>query len=85
MIREWWVLLLLAWGALAAMMGALWVYAAARRDATVVDAGWGYGIAVAAALYAILADGDPAHRAVIGVLAGLTGLKNAGWASSPLS
>jgi steroid 5-alpha reductase family enzyme len=74
-IHEWWVLLLVGWGALAVTMGALWAYATRRRDATIVDAGWGYGIALTATLYAILADGDPVHRAAIGLLAGVTGLK----------
>lgn len=75
MIHAWWALLLIAWGAVALLMFVLWIYATARRDATIVDAGWGYGIAVTGILYAVLADGDPSHRALIGVLAGLTGLK----------
>ncbi len=75
MIHEWWVLLLLGWGAMALVMLGLWVYATARKDASIVDAGWGYGIAITGVLYAILADGDPAQRALIGILAGLTGLK----------
>ncbi len=75
MISQWWVLLLVGWGAMAALMLVLWAYATARSDASVVDAGWGFGIAICGSLYGILADGDPAHRAVIGLLAGLTGLK----------
>jgi steroid 5-alpha reductase family enzyme len=74
-IGEWWVLLLVGWGAVAAMMLVLWAYATARRDASIVDAGWGYGLALTGILYAILADGDPSHRILIGVLAGLTGVK----------
>lgn len=75
MISAWWALLLVGWGAMAAVMAVLWAYATRRVDASVVDAGWGYGIAICGGLYAILADGDPAHRVVIGLLAGLTGLK----------
>jgi steroid 5-alpha reductase family enzyme len=75
MISQWWVLLLLGWGAVAVMMLALWVVATVRRDASIVDAGWGYGLAVLGILYAILGDGDPSHRAVVGVLSGITGLK----------
>ena len=75
MIGEWWALLLVAVGACAAMMTALHAYATSRRDASVVDAGWGYGLALCAVLYAILADGQPEHRALVGALAGLTGVK----------
>ncbi len=75
MIGEWWILLLIGWGAVAAMMFALWLYATARKDASIVDAGWGYGLGLLGVLYAILADGDPTQRLVIGLLAGITGLK----------
>ena len=75
MIGQWWVLLLIGWGAVAAMMLALWAVATARHDASIVDAGWGYGLGLLGILYAILADGDPSQRILIGVLAGLTGLK----------
>jgi steroid 5-alpha reductase family enzyme len=75
MIGDWWLLLLIGWGAVAAMMLALWIYATARRDASIVDAGWGYGLALLGAIYAILGDGDPTHRLVIGLLSGVTGLK----------
>lgn len=75
MIGEWWQLLLIGWAVVAAMMLVLWLSAAARRDASVVDAGWGYGLAVLGVLYAVLADGEAAHRAVVGVLAATTGLK----------
>ena len=75
MIDQWWILLLVGWGAVATSMLGLWAYATAVRDASVVDAGWGYALALCGALYAIVADGAPEHRAVIGLLAGLTGLK----------
>ena len=75
MIHTWWALLLLAWGAMALVMFALWAYATSRSDASIVDAGWGYGIAVTGVLYATLADREPAQRALIGILAGLTGIK----------
>jgi steroid 5-alpha reductase family enzyme len=75
MIDAWWALLLVGWGAMALVMLGLWAYATRRGDASVVDAGWGYGIAILGILYAVLADGAPAQRALIGVLAGLTGLK----------
>ncbi len=75
MIHAWWALLLIGWGAMALVMLALWAYATARKDASIVDAGWGYGIAILGILYAILADGATSQRILIGVLAGLTGLK----------
>lgn len=75
MIHAWWALLLVGWGVMALIMFALWGYATARRDASIVDAGWGYGIGILGLLYALLADGDPVQRALIGCLAGITGLK----------
>jgi steroid 5-alpha reductase family enzyme len=75
MIGEWWVLLLIGWAAVALMMLGLWIYATARANATIVDAGWGYGLGLIGSLDAVLGDGDPSHRLVIGLLAGLTGLK----------
>lgn len=67
--------ILLGWAILAGLFLVLFAYATARRDASVVDAGWGFGLAVLAALYTLLGEGDPAHRILIGILAGLTGLK----------
>lgn len=72
---SWWALLLVAWASCALMMLALWVVATRRGDASIVDAGWGYGLAVCGALYAALGEGDPAHRVLIGALSIATGVK----------
>jgi steroid 5-alpha reductase family enzyme len=60
----------LAWIALAVSvsMAALWLVQRARRDASLVDAGWAAGIGAAAIVLAALGHGDPVRRLVIGSL-----------------
>ncbi|MEZ5099466.1 MAG: DUF1295 domain-containing protein [Thermoleophilia bacterium] len=75
MIGNPWLLLLVGWGTVALCFLAGWAYATRRGDASIVDALWGYGLGVLGVEYALLADGAPEHRILIGVLSGLTGLK----------
>jgi steroid 5-alpha reductase family enzyme len=65
--------LLLGIGAVAAMtaMVVLWLVQLRIRDATHVDVGWAYGVGALAVMDAALGDGSPAHRLVVGVLAGI--------------
>jgi steroid 5-alpha reductase family enzyme len=67
-------LLLLVGAAVAASgMGFLWLVQVRTGDASHVDVGWAIGIACLAVLYALLADGDPAHRALAAALASIWG------------
>jgi steroid 5-alpha reductase family enzyme len=75
MIAQAWLLLLLGWGAVSTCFALLWAWCTRRGDASAVDAMWGYGLAVLGSLYAILGDGAAEHRLLLGVLAGLTGIK----------
>jgi steroid 5-alpha reductase family enzyme len=61
-------LLLLGWAALAVMMGLLWLRQLQTRNATSVDAAWSVGMGVLAAGYALLSDGAPERRLLVGVL-----------------
>jgi steroid 5-alpha reductase family enzyme len=52
-------------------MVVLWLVQLRIRDATHVDVGWAYGVGALAVMDAALGDGSPAHRLVVGVLAGI--------------
>ena len=68
------VLLLLVGAAIAAVgMALLWIVQVRTRDASFVDVAWAIGIACLAVVYALLADGDPAHRVLAAVLASVWG------------
>jgi steroid 5-alpha reductase family enzyme len=66
---------LLAVGAVLASvsMALLWVLQVRIRDASHVDVAWAILIACAALAYALLADGDAAHRVLAAVLASIWG------------
>ena len=70
-------LLLLALGAVLASVGmvVLWAVQVRTRDAGHVDVGWAIGIATLATVYAVLADGSVAHRALAALLALVWGLR----------
>lgn len=59
-----------AWIALAssALMAVLWLVQRARRDASLVDAGWAAGIGAAAVVLAVTGDGDHLRRLAMGTL-----------------
>lgn len=61
------------------LMAALWVIQRRIRDAGVVDVGWAFSIGAAAVFYAIVTDGHPARRWIVGALAGAWGLRLAGY------
>ena len=68
---------LLAVGAMLASvaMGLLWALQVRIHDASHVDVAWAILIACAALAYAVLADGDVAHRVLAAVLASIWGFR----------
>jgi steroid 5-alpha reductase family enzyme len=68
---SWWALLLLGWGLAASLMLGLWLIQLRTGSATAVDAGWAVCLLGLAILYALLGGGEPVHRILIGLLAGL--------------
>ncbi len=50
------------------MMTGLWLISVARRDASIVDAFWGPGFALAAGVYAVFGQGDPGRTALTLIL-----------------
>ncbi len=66
-------LLLWAWGGAAVLMVVLWGVQLRTRDAGIVDVGWAGGLGAAAIVHALLADGDPERRVLVGVLGALWG------------
>jgi len=77
-IEQRWLLFLLGWAVVAVLQGALYLRQRATRDATLVDAGWAFSLALLAVLYALLAPGGLEHRLVIGVLASIESIR-IGW------
>jgi steroid 5-alpha reductase family enzyme len=61
-------LLLLGWAALAVLMVALWLRQLQTKNATPVDAAWSAGMGILAVGYALLSDGAPARRLLVGAL-----------------
>lgn len=64
-------LLLEGWTALAALMAVLWLRQLRTANATSVDAAWSAGMGILAVTFALLADGDPQRRLLVGTLAAL--------------
>lgn len=71
MIEHRWQLWLLGWALAATLLFGLYLVQRRTRDATAVDAGWAVSLVLLAVLYAVAAPGDPAHRALIAVVAGI--------------
>lgn len=74
-----WSLLLVASALCAAVMFAVWIVQSVRRDATPVDIAWAANLGLLAIVYAVLADGDPARRVLVGTLGGIWAARLAGW------
>ena len=64
-------LLLEGWAALAALMALLWLHQLRTANATSVDAAWSAGMGILAVTFALLADGNPQRRLLVGTLAAL--------------
>ncbi|HSG05325.1 MAG TPA: DUF1295 domain-containing protein, partial [Nitrospiria bacterium] len=70
-----WELLAIGGAAVGAMMFVLWLVQLRTGNAAIVDVGWAGGLAGLAILYAALADGLPARRALVATMGGLWGLR----------
>jgi steroid 5-alpha reductase family enzyme len=75
MIEQRWALFLVGWAAVAALQAALYLRQRRTRDATLVDAGWAFSLALLAVLYAVLAPGAVVHRVLIAVLVSIESLR----------
>ena len=78
MIEQRWLLFLIGWAVVAVLQGALYLRQRSTRDATLVDAGWAFSLALLAVLYAFLAPGGLEHRLLIGILASVESIR-IGW------
>jgi steroid 5-alpha reductase family enzyme len=74
-IESVWGLLLVGAVVASVSMAALWTLAVRIKDASHVDVAWAMLIATCAILYALLADGDAAHRLLAAVLASVWGYR----------
>jgi steroid 5-alpha reductase family enzyme len=75
MIEQRWALLLLGWALAAGLQAILFLRQRRTRDATLVDAGWAFSLALLAVLYAVLAPGGIEHRVLIAVLVSIESLR----------
>ena len=61
-------LLITAWAASAALMVLLWLVERRRRNASIADVGWCYGLALVVWWYAGSAAGEPARRLLVALM-----------------
>jgi steroid 5-alpha reductase family enzyme len=74
-IEQRWLLFLIGWAIAAGLQGVLYLRQRRTRDATLVDAGWAFSLALLAVLYALLAPGGLEHRVLIAVLGSIESLR----------
>ena len=70
-----WILILIAWLAMAIVMAALWFIQKRRGNAGIVDIAWSFGTGAVGVWFALMAAGDPARRWLVGLIAGAWGLR----------
>ena len=70
-----WGIVLAGWLAGSAIMFILWLVHIGLRNAGIVDVGWSFVMGGLAVFYAIVADGDPVRRALVGLLGGFWGAR----------
>ena len=75
MIEQRWVLFLVGWAVVAALQAALYLRQRRTRDATLVDAGWAFSLALLAVLYAVLAPGAVEHRVLVAIIVSVESLR----------
>jgi len=75
----WYLQLAVGSALLAAIMLLLWLYATARRDASIVDVGWSAGLGILAVLYGLTTEGYPPRVMLVAALAALWSLRLAGY------
>jgi steroid 5-alpha reductase family enzyme len=74
-IEQRWALFLIGCAAVALLQGALYLRQRVTRDATLVDAGWAFSLALLAVLYAVLAPGGLEHRVLIATLVSIESIR----------
>jgi len=74
-----WILILLAWAAMALLMGALWLVQLRSRNAGIVDVAWSFGTGLCGVGFALTASGLPMRRAIIAAMAGLWAIRLGGY------
>ncbi len=57
------------------LMSILWLIYRVTNKPMIVDAGWGFGLALIGMFYAFLGDGDVTRRIIIGVMTGIWGFR----------
>lgn len=57
------------------MMCVLWLIYRISNKPMIVDAGWGFGLALIGIFYAFIGDGDVTRRIIIGVMTGIWGFR----------
>lgn len=67
--------LLLVWGLAAILMAVLWFVQRRTGNAGIVDAGWAAALGGSAVLLALVLDGDPVRRILVGLVGGLWGFR----------
>lgn len=70
-----WLLLLLGWLGMALVMIGVWLVQRRLGDAGWVDFAWAAGVGGLSVLFAVFSSGAPPRRVLVGVLAGLWGLR----------
>jgi steroid 5-alpha reductase family enzyme len=61
-------MLLFVWAGAVVLQAILYLAQRRTRDATAVDAGWGFSLAATAVFAAIAGPGDSSHRILVGIL-----------------
>ena len=69
------LMILIGWAVMAAVMTVLWLVQRARNNAGIVDVAWSFGTGLVAVFFAAGVDGFGPRRILVGVLAGLWGLR----------
>ena len=70
-----WILTLIAWVVMSALMITLWFVQKRTHNAAIVDIAWSFGTALCAIWFAWGASGDPHRRILVATIAGIWGLK----------
>ncbi len=68
-------LFLVPWLVLSVLMTLLWLYQRKTHNAGIVDVAWSFGTAASAIWFAWGADGDVQRRIMVGIIAGIWGIK----------
>lgn len=74
-----WMMLLTGWLLVAAILSVLWLYEWWKKDASIVDVGWSFGMGILAIYFAIQGSGDWERRVLIALLGGIWAFRLAGY------